>query len=114
MLNKHCRDFLSFLSDQEPNLENGIFTFDWLKNHYHESCDNIKRMVRYLEAEGYVKSAYVSNEPSSCIGMTLEEKGKYYKQFRCEKFKESLLNSIFLPVIVTLLTYIATQLISKI
>ena len=37
-----------------------------------------------------------------------------FQQFRCEQFKEALLNSIFLPVIVTLLTYIATQLISKI
>lgn len=71
-------------------------------------------MIRYLESEGYVKCTYINNDLSSCIGITLEEKGKYYQQFRYEQFKETLLNSIFLPVIVTLLTYIATQLISKI
>ncbi len=114
MLNKHCRDFLSFLSYQEPNLENGLFAFDWLEEHYHESRNSVIRMVRYLESEGYVKCVHINDELHSCIGMVLEEKGKYYQQFYYEKFKEALLNSIFLPVVVTLLTYIATQLISQI
>lgn len=106
MLNRHCKKFLSFLSQHEADYDNGVYTYDWIEREYPEPIEDVYRMVRFLESEGYVIKSTMNNAP---WGIALEEKGKYYKQFYWEEIKASFLKSIFLPVLVALLTYIATQ-----
>lgn len=106
MINKHCKEFLSFLSEHEPDYDRGVYTYDWIEENYDEPIEDVYRMVRFLESEGYVKSATMN---SDTFGIVLEEKGKYYNQFYWEELKDSFLKSIFLPVFVALLTYIATE-----
>lgn len=108
MLNRHCKKFLSFLARKEPNFDNGVFTYDWLENNYPESHNDIMRMIRFLESEGYITRTYLS-ESTIPLGITLEEKGKFYLQFYWEEIKYSFLKTIFLPVLVALLTYLVTR-----
>lgn len=111
MLNKHCKMFLSFLIRNEPDYENGVYTYQWIEENYCEPLEDVYRMVRFLDPEGFVKIATMNGTP---FGIVLEEKGKYYKQFYWEEIKESFFKSIFLPVLVALLTYIFTQFASNI
>lgn len=110
MINRHCRKFLKYLRKTKPDFNGNVYTFDFLIKNYPESEESIYRMIWYLEKAEYVKASTI-NEIR--IGIACTEKAIYEKQFAHEELKKFLFKSIFTPIVVSILTTLATLYIPK-
>ena len=71
------------------------------------SSSDVRSAVKYLVDEGYLE--YITMHPHSGgssmpIGIRLSHKGKNLKEFDREEHKKLLINSVLIPITVTLLT----------
>lgn len=76
------------------------------------SDSDVRSAVKYLEQEGYLEYIIMRShfgDSSLPLGFRLSHKGKHSKEFDREERKKLLLNSVLIPIAVTLLTNAAVS-----
>lgn len=99
MLDKNSKHFLKKLISESPDHPNGIFTYDFFGDLFTDA--ETRSQINYLISEGYLKEYELNGR---FIGYELSHKGWNYNNFEIIKIRSFIVNSFFVPIIVTIIT----------
>lgn len=107
MLDKASKKLLKFIVKNNPNAENGLFTYDYVGNELSLSKEEMFDCIRFLEEQGLVRCVWI--EPGGVKqlhGFAPNHKGRHHAEFARLEFYKSILESVLLPILVSILTTI--------
>lgn len=110
-VDRSCRSVLSFIKRQSPK-----FDGYWLFLYFYPDCSSgtglsehhVMACVRELEKRGYIR--YGMDQHGNIVGFELEAKGYHARYYHWAAVRDFLTKSVLVPIIVTLLTLIVTNL----
>lgn len=111
MLNRNSRKFLRFLRNSKPDFDDRVYTYAFIEEHYAKSIsmESVFATVRYLDKIGYLEIATANG---ISLGVVLTELSLHPYEFQIERIKNFLFKSILVPIIVSFVTTLITNLLA--
>lgn len=108
MLDRTSRKFLKFICKNELNMDDGLFTQDYIGDALGLSWNETADCRRFLEEKGLIRCVYIDNEflvlKHALWGIAPNHMGRHYIEFSALELAETVLKSILLPIVVSLVT----------
>jgi len=105
MLDKTSRKVLHFLVNNEPNMEDGLFTYDYVSCILRLSKAETIDCIRFLDENGLLRCVWVDTGGIKHLhGIAVNHKGRHHAEFARLEFYKSVLESVLLPILVSILT----------
>ncbi len=105
MLDKTSRKVLNFVVYKNPDEKDGLFTWDYVSKQFGLSKEEMFDCVRFLEGEGLLRCVWTDIGGIKMLhGFAPNHKGRHYREFERIKFFLTILNSVLLPIIVSIIT----------
>lgn len=105
MLNRNSNKFLKFLRSSSPDYDDRVFSYEFIEENYPCPIESVFATVRYLDKLGYIEIAKMNGRS---FGVILTELALHPHEFTIVKLKSFLLQSIFTPIIVSVVTTLIT------
>lgn len=109
LIDRTSKLFLKILTDESPNMDDGLFTTDYIGN---KLCLDEKKTLacmRHLEDNGLLRVTmvdYPGLNTKMIWGVEPTHKAYHYVEFSVLEMVETLFKSVFLPVVVAIITTI--------
>lgn len=108
MLDKTSRTFLKFVVENEPNMGDKLFTFDYVGNKLGLTKAEAFECIRFLDSQGLLSCLYVDSPGDTgkkeLYGFTASHKGRHHSEFARLELYKAVLESVLLPILVSVIT----------
>lgn len=110
-LDKNTRKFLKQVKKLEPDFDNGAYSYKLIAEKLKMKDNDIFRICAFLKLQGLIEYEKGFNKLN--MGFKLTYEGEYYEEFERIKIKNYILQSVFVPITLTIISYVITDLFFK-
>ena len=107
-LDKSCKKIVNFMRDTQPNMNDGLFTGDYIAEQCsieHKHCSVFLEHLAEMQLVKIHTVPFPSTPDGKAIwGYSLMPKGIAFDEYQRNEFITLILQSILLPIIVALIT----------
>lgn len=107
LLDRTSRNVLKFLTSNTPNMEDYLFTADFVAQNCGLSVQEVYSCVRFLSQKDLVRIVeidYPTVTGKAVWGFDPTHKAFHYLEFEVLDIVETILKSVLLPIVVSLIT----------
>lgn len=108
MLTKDSKKVLDFMNNTHPNLQDAFFEINYLAGEFNFDYMRMLGICQTLVNDQYI--AFGDKHKSAVLVL---EKGKNYKDLKCQELLQFLNRSVIIPFFVSLATSAATMYIAS-
>lgn len=104
MLDKTSKRVLKFIIENEPNMDDGYFTYDYIEKNLDMKKEVVFDCVRFLEDNRLVKCKWKNPvDQEGLFGFRANHRGRNHAEFARKEFCRTIFESVLLPVIVSII-----------
>lgn len=105
MLDKTSKRLLKFIIENDPNMDDGYFTYDYIEKILGMKKNEIFDCVRFLEDNGLAKCKWKKpEEQEGLFGVRPNHRGRHHAEFARKELRKTIFESVLLPVLVAIIT----------
>lgn len=105
MLDRASKRLLRFIVENDPNMDDGYFTYDYIEKILRMKKDEVFDCVRFLENKGLVRCIWEKPDiQQGLFGVRPNHRGRHHAEFTRKEFYKAIVESVLLPILVSVIT----------
>ena len=110
-LDKNTRKFLKQVKKLEPDFNNESYSYKLITEKLKMEYKDVYRICAFLKLQGLIEYEKGFNKLN--MGFKLTYEGEYYEEFERIKNNNYILQSVFVPITLTIISYVIIDLFFK-
>lgn len=105
MLDRASKRLLRLIVENDPNMDDGYFTYDYIETILGMKKEEVFDCVRFLEDKGLVKCKWKKPDvQEGLFGVRPNHRGRHHTEFARKELYKAIVESVLLPILVSVIT----------
>lgn len=105
MLDRTSKRLLKLIVENDPNMDDGYFTYDYIETILGMKKDEVFDCVRFLENKDLVKCKWKKPDvQEGLFGVRPNHRGRHHAEFTRQELYKAIIESVLLPILVSVIT----------